>query len=83
MAAVDFAEPATRLQEVPCSYGMGREEDGQDVEGNYFSSSHWTRKSLRYHLVSHALLLLSSEAPVRTPVFRGCLFAPQLGLDNL
>lgn len=83
LAAVDFAEPGTRLQEVPCSCRKRQEEDEQEVEGNYFSSSHWTRKSLRYHLVSHALLLRSSKRPARTTVLRGYPLARQLGLGSL
>lgn len=82
LAAVDFAEPGIRLQEVPCSCRTRQEEDEQEVEGNYFSSSHWTRKSLRYHLVSHALLLRSSKRPVRTAVLRGYPLARQLGLGS-
>lgn len=83
LEAIDFAKPGTGLQEVPYSCRMRQEEDEQDVKGNYFNSGHRTRKSLRYHLVLHGLLLLSSERPVRTTVLRGCLLACQLGLHSL
>lgn len=83
LSALDFAEPGTGLQEVPYSCRMRQDEDEQDVEGNYFSSSHWTRKSPRYHSVFHGLLLLSSERPVRATVLRGCLPACQQGFHSL